>query len=286
MANPFFSINQRFSLEMSPPANMPIFILSSIWRSGSTALQRTLCTDKDILVWGEPYSDCNLFGSLSRSAMALTQSHWPTLGHFPQDAIIYDQPEKFFIANLYPHISHMQKAHRTMLDTLFCYPAKEKGRERFGMKFVRLGKEECEYLEWIYPDAKFIVLIRNPWDAWKSYKGNNWMYRWPKGVVQTADQFAKLWLKQTEELLAFTPTIENNILKIRYEDYLKPNFDWDNLRAFCALLNISPEQSLEHKITGVQVAPNPVTEEDNQTIATICGKLANPLGYLGPQNTI
>ena len=70
----------------------------------------------------------------------------------------------------------MVESHRALLDRLFKQSAVELGKERFGIKFVRIGLEEMHYLEWLYPDAN--VLFRNPWDCWRSYKGYNWMYRW------------------------------------------------------------------------------------------------------------
>ena len=280
--NPFYSASHRFSCPPLPSANSPIFILSSIWRSGSTALQRTLISDPSIQVWGEPYSDCNLISSLSRSAMALTQSHWPQPGHFLHNFEIKNQPENHFIANWYPPMQSMIEAHRAMLDRLFKQSAEELGKQRFGIKFVRLGLEELHYLQWIYPDAKFILLIRNPWDCWRSYKGYSWVYRWPKGTVTTVQQFAKLWEKQSKDLL--THPITEHVRVLRYEDFLEADFNWDAFKEFCQLPEIRPN-ILEKRISGVNTPPQPVTDSDNAIIQQICGSLASALGYHGPKNT-
>lgn len=282
MSNPFLQIDKRFGLKPLPEANKPIFILSTIWRSGSTLFQRTLCTDHDILIWGEPYADCNLFTSLSRSATALTQKHWPTPGHFAVGwEQVFEAPEEHFIANLYPAIGYLRKGHRSLLDTSFAAPAREKGRDRFGIKFVRLSLEEANYLQWIYPDAKFIFLVRNPWDCWRSYKGYQWNYRWPKQMITKVSQFALLWKKQTSELLQFSG---ENKMWLRYEDFLQPDFDWDQLREFCELPNIS-KKALEHRITGVNVKPQPINDQDILTVNRICAPLGNQLGYSGLKQT-
>lgn len=282
MSNPFKRIDERFGLEPLPSGNKPIFVLSTIWRSGSTLLQRTLCTDLDILMWGEPYADCNLLASMARSAMALTQDEWPSSDHFATGIEhVFAQPENYFIANLYPQTSYLRDGHRALLDRTFSDSAKAKGRERFGIKFVRLGLEEANYLEWMYPDAKFIFLVRNPWDCWRSYKGYAWTYRWPKQVVSKVGQFAMLWKKQTSELLQFTG--ENSMI-LRYEDFLKDDFDWDGLREFTELPNIT-KKALEKKITGVRIEPLAVDELDVAVIQKICGPLANQLGYLGLKKT-
>ena len=282
MSNPFLTIDKRFGFTPLPNANKPIFVLSTIWRSGSTLLQRTLCTDHDILIWGEPYADCNLFASLARSAIALAQPNWPRAGHFAMGLPhVFDNPEEHFIANLYPPMHNFRAGHRAMLDNTFSVPARDRGRERFGIKFVRLSLEEAQYLEWMYPDARFIFLVRNPWDCWRSYKGYNWKYRWPKQIITKVSQFAMLWQKQTSELLQFTGS---NHMWLRYEDFLQPDFDWDRLRDFCELPNIS-KKALEQRITGVREKPLPVDPPDVATVNKICGPLANQLGYSGLKET-
>ena len=282
MTNPFLNITKRFPLTPLPSAGKPIFILSTIWRSGSTALQRTLVTDPSIQVWGEPYADANLITSLSRSALALTQPNWPHHGHFPTNKVILDNPEEYFIANWYPPMQSMYESHRAMLDRLFKQSALDLGKERFGIKFVRIGLEELHYLEWLYPDAKFLILFRNPWDCWRSYKGYNWMYRWPKGRITTVQQFAKLWEKQTRDLLSHPQS--NTVRAMRYEDFLHPDFNWDRLRDFCELPNLN-NNALKKRISGVNIPPQPITDEDCQVIAKICGKLTESFGYRGLKDT-
>ena len=169
-----------------------------------------------------------------------------------------------------------------MLDRLFKQSATEMGKDRFGIKFVRIGLEELHYLEWLYPDAKFLILFRNPWDCWRSYKGYNWMYRWPKGRITTVQQFAKLWEKQTRELLSHPQS--DQVRALRYEDFLHPEFNWDRFRHFCELPALN-QSALEKRITGVNVPPQPITDEDCQVITKICKHLTGPLGYRGLKDT-
>ncbi len=282
MSNPFFNLTKRFPNTQLPSANKPVFLLSSIWRSGSTVLQRTISTDPSIQMWGEPYADCNLIASLSRSAMALTQTGWPTDRHFLDSESIRENPESYFIANWYPPMQAMVESHRAMLDRLFRQPAQEMNKDRFGIKFVRLSLEEMHYLQWLYPDAKFLLLVRNPWDCWRSYKGYNWMYRWPKGQVTTVKQFAKLWEKQTRELLSHPQT--DSVRVLRYEDFLHDEFQWDHLRDFCELPNIT-QKALEKRISGVNVQPQPITDADCAILQQVCGSVAGQLGYRGLKDT-
>ena len=202
----------------------PIFILSSIWRSGSTLLQRSFCTDDSIIMWGEPYADCNLVSSMARSAKALLQPKWPSADNFAwKTPWVFDEPHRHFIANLYPEPMYIRGAYRQFFDQLFLQGAQNKGYSRFGAKFVRLGLEEAYFLQWIYPDALFFFLVRNPWDCWRSYKGYRWRYRYPKAPVAKVEQFASLWQKQTSDLLLFNG---GNAGWIRYEDFLQDDFDF------------------------------------------------------------
>ena len=178
MTNPFLNITKRFPLEPVSSANKPIFILSNylaVWVD--SALQRVLISDPSIQVWGEPYLNTNLIPMLAQSSMALTAPDLPDSRHFINLQVIRDNPENYFIANWYPPLQVMFESHRAMLDRLFKQPTEEMGKQKFGIKFVRLGLPEMQHLQWIYPDAKFIILIRNPWDCWRSYKGYDWTYR-------------------------------------------------------------------------------------------------------------
>ena len=214
--------------------------------------------------------------------MALTQRNWPQEGNFLHQKEILDNPEQFFIANWYPPMKAMVEAHRAMLDRLFKQSAEDMGKERFGVKFVRLSLDELFYLQWLYSDATFLILIRNPWDCWRSYKGYNWVYRWPKGQVKTVQQFAKLWEKQTRELLSQTQT--DSVKVLRYEDFLQSDFQWTLLRDFCELPGIRKD-ALEHRISGVNMPPQPITDSDCLKISSICGTLASQLGYRGLKDT-
>lgn len=280
--NKFQLIDERYGLEPLPSANAPIFVVATVWRSGSTLVQRTISSDHSILLWGEPFADCNLITSLSRSALALTQKGWPREVSFATELPqVFERPEDFFIANLYPEVQFLRAGHRALLDNTFRLSAQSKGRDRFGCKFVRLGFEEASYLQWIYPDAKFVFLVRNPWDCWRSYKGCNWMYRWPKQNITKVDQFAKIWNMQTQGLLQFSGTRHR---WLRYEDFLSEEFDWDDFREFCELSSIS-KRALEKRIKGIEQQSFEVTDQDILKINRLCGILANQLGYNGLKQT-
>ena len=99
-----------------------------------------------------------------------------------------------WIANAYPHPADLLASHRALYDRLFEIPARAAGFGRWGIKAVRLDGEHAGYLQVLYPDARFIFLHRNPWDAWSSYRRRHderqsaywWFYEWPDEQVATA----------------------------------------------------------------------------------------------------
>ena len=278
MPNPYRAIEKRFKLAPLEPSCQPIFIFSSSWRSGSTLLQRSLCTDPSMIVWGEPYSDCNSIQSMATTTRALLQKKWPIPGSFVQKKPeVFQNLHKYFIANMYPQIEAFRQSHRLFLDNLFWTTARAQNFSRFGIKFVRLGLAEAQFLRWMYPDCIFLFLVRNPWDSWRSYKGYRWRYRYPKPPVTKVELFASIWQKHTSEFLQFDL---KNAGWIRYEEFIQPEFNWDRLRTFCDLPNMTTE-ALSIKIAGVDREPSPVTQEELDTIQYVCGDLTQKLGYLG-----
>lgn len=126
-----------------------------------------------MLMWGEPYGDCNLIQRLADSIRPL-RTELPTsnqfINHFtPQDGEHSAADlSRAWIANLYPEMSDFLQAHRTFWETLFATPAYSRGYSRWGVKEVRLTIEHAEYLHWLFPKAKFIFLYRNPYKAYRS----------------------------------------------------------------------------------------------------------------------
>lgn len=174
-------------------AEAPIFILSSGWRSGSTLLQRTLMSDPETIIWGEPYARCNLFLSMAEQTRPFSE-HWPPQDFFVEGRSDSESDSHGFIANLYPPIGGLREAHRAFLDRLFGDPARNRGYSKWGVKETRLAGLEVRYLRWVYPNAKFLFLVRSPLDSYRSYIGMGpWFGRWPEEIPATAWSFGRYW---------------------------------------------------------------------------------------------
>lgn len=274
MDNTWTRFDQRWGLNSPGTGTEPVFVLAAGWRSGSTLLQRLLCSSGEILIWGEPYGRAGLIPAMTRSAMTL-RDDWPHAGHFSEDLTgLQDK----WIANLFPPPGAIKNSFFAQLDALLAQPAREAGFGRFGLKEVRLHGLDARFLNWIHPDARFVFLVRNPWDAWSSCKGTDWYLSWPDKKISSAAQYATHWRRVVESFLRWPG--ENAVL-VRYEDLIHPAFDLEVIRAHCRLASLDGSV-LTRKIRGMKKPPEPLSMFEAQQIRATAGELAQICGYEGP----
>ena len=268
--------DQRWQMEPLPGAGQPIFVLAAGWRSSSTLLQRLIVSSKEALIWGEPYGRSGLIPGMTRTALSLREN-WPTSSHVLPGQL----PENLsdlWIANLYPSPVALRAGWRAQLDALLDMPASVRGFSRFGLKEVRLHAIDAHFLKWIYPDARFLFLVRNPWDAWASARGGTWFYRWPNERIVDATGFARHWRRLVESFIGFS---DESGMMIRYEDLTGPDFDLEPIRIHTSLSRIDPAV-LTRRVRGMKRPPEPLTPMEVAEIARICDPLTGKLGYQGP----
>lgn len=195
----------------------PVFVLASSWRSGSTLLQRLIIAGGDILVWGEPYFRSAYVQRLTDAIRPLSLHHPPS--HFFPERLDAQTLSESWIANMYPPLENLLSAHRAFFDELYGRQARAVGYARWGFKSVRLNGAEARFLNGIFPNADFIVLVRNPFEAFRSYRRwLEWYDRWPDEPVFTVTRFGKMWRNRTNSLLAAAKDIQ--ALVIRFEDLI------------------------------------------------------------------
>ncbi len=213
------AVIRRVGEKALPASNTdsPIFVFSAGWRSGSTLLQRLVLSDPQVLLWGEPYDKCALVPRMMQTLVPFTDS-WPPENYFLSDRGATGTLSDEWVANLYPDLNQVRLAHRTFFDSLLAEPALSLGAVRWGFKEVRLGGDAAKYLKWLYPNAKFVFLYRNPFDAFSSYRkhGAPWYLSWPDEPVFTPTAFGHLWKRLTTDFLTYATELDAHLVK--FED--------------------------------------------------------------------
>jgi hypothetical protein len=156
-----------------------------------------------------------------------------------------------WIANLEPHHDVVRAAHRAFLRTLLAERAAELGFEAWGLKEATLGIDHARYLAWLFPQARFVFLHRDPYAAYRSYSGRRltspWYSRWPDAPVIGARDFGSLWRRLAEGLL--DGAAELDALVIRYEDLREGTTALSQLESH---LDVEIDRSLlDHPVRGL-----------------------------------
>lgn len=230
-------------IERAPPVasdDSPIFIFSAGWRSGSTLLQRLICSDQATLIWGDLYDLGEIIQTLARLKRPVTQ-HWPPEDHFVSGR----DPNNLttsWIANLYPSVPDFRNAMKAMLCRMFSEPANVIGAERWGLKEIRIGLEEAVFLHWLFPNAKFMMIYRDVEDAFRSYQNfspaMNWYAAWPASPAFTPFAFAR----HRQHLLNQFSEIARQACRliISYEELTQGTADLNAIARYCDV-DIDPD---------------------------------------------
>lgn len=283
------TVRARFGVDPQPPGGAPVFLLASGWRGGSTLVQRLLVSSGELLMWGEPYDNSAIIRRMAETLAPIDES-WPPNGYIVSDANLPTSDR--WIANAYPHPRHLMAAHREFFDRLFAVPARELGHDRWGLKGVRLQGGHAGYLRGIYPDAVFVMLHRNPYDAFLSYRllheirPNSfwWYHRWPDDQVSDARRFGEIWRELTESFLTWGPRLGAVVLA--YEDLLRGR----GLDEMAKATGLSIDRSvLDARVGGTRDqrgewdgARAELDDDEIEAIRATTGAVARSLGYVGP----
>ena len=210
------SIRRRWPQVESDSQDNPVFLLGAGWGWGSTRLRRAL--GPACFMWGEPYGHAYVIDSLADSIRSFTLA-WPQsdMFHQGQEGNAASREGR---GEWYPPVERLLKAHLRFFDELFAQTARKTGAERWGIAEVRWTADHAYYLKWLFPEARFVFLCRNPYDAYRSYvarrkAGKKCYNRWPDHPV-TVRGFGRHW---RELVLSFQGGCDRvGGLLVRYED--------------------------------------------------------------------
>jgi hypothetical protein len=265
-------IETRWPGVRSPATEEPVFLLAAGWRSGSTLLQRLLL--KNCLVWGEPYGSSAWLAHLAQPLKRFAEN-WPEPHFFIGHPYWQGEMRGKWVANLYPELQDLLEAHLSFFRRLLGDPSRERGFQRWGLKEVRYGIEHACYLRWLFPRAKFLLLIRNPYECWASYRRHNFIAVrfWPEPPVLAPEQFGALWLELAGQFTMRSQEVGG--LVVRYEEIIAPTFDPGPVQDYVGF----PLDLLARDHRLGSVGKGSLSADEMIRLEGVVGPLAGRLGY-------
>lgn len=189
------------------------------WRTGSTLLQRLLCTHPDIHIWGE---NCGLVRHLHQAAEAVAGFSHVAKQHRRN---YQQQQANGWLAMMNPTPDYFHMGLRALLEAYYLDSAIEHGKRRWGFKEVRHEIDIAKFLHQLYPAAKFIFIIRHPARCLASAQATQTAFL-KKGLladVGGAEKFLEHWAAIATSFLC--PLDKATMMRIRYEDLVENSFD-------------------------------------------------------------
>jgi hypothetical protein len=214
--------------------NAPIFVFSAGWRSGSTMLQRVITATGRGLVWGEAG------GALDRLADAFA-CYEQMLGpggqrfkhgfggngasEFEAFRAAGDEGVNKWIACMNPPMPTFLLSFRALLEGIYARTAAELGYGGWGIKEVQSGIDAARFLRMLFPDARFVFLVRHPIACLTSIKRRNWLDR--PGDPRALEYYAGHWSRLAGE---FRQASFGKLVK--YEDLVSSPATQEELGAY------------------------------------------------------
>jgi hypothetical protein len=255
----------------------PIFLLATGWRSGSTLLQRILVTDPSVLLWGEPFGDLALQSRVTEMVSHISKLHLPK-ERFIQANVKSSMMATSWIATLYPPGDDFRLGLRSLFDRWLGRPARQRGFARWGLKEVRLGATEASLLHWLYPQARFLILSRHPYDCYRSLADSRWHHVYhqrPDVRVDSAAGFARHWNRLA---VSWSDLPEGfPCFHVKYEDLIKGKVDFRRLESWLGI-NISEKIALSVSV-GRTTKRQRLSWHERFIIACEAGRGMRALGY-------
>jgi hypothetical protein len=210
-------------------------LLSTGWRTGSTLLQRILVTDPHLFFWGEPLGEMTLVSRVTEMVnRSLSPPDLKWRARPLPDNLTSSSLATSWIATLSPPGDDFRLALRSLFDRWLGDPARRLGFARWGLKEVRLGAAEASLLYWLYPNAKFVILSRHPYDSYVSLSDANWHPLYYQDLrVDSAAGFAGHWNRialSWSELPDGFPAFH-----VKYEDLVSGNYDFRKLESWLGI---------------------------------------------------
>lgn len=219
----------------------PFFIIGS-GRSGNTLLRRILNNHSALYIPPETY----VLGRSIRQSLRYPQMSWPDLaGLMYSNFEFHPEFETFEISSLgalYQAVSKVKKHERSIAYLLNAFY--EQYRIEHGLTSKRWGDKTPQNtyvlheLHAVFPDAKFIHILRNPYDAIASYVKS--------GIYSDVESAAKRWRTSVEDVFMFVEKYPESCIEILYDELV--TYPMESIERLCVFLEIDYEPGMLSEI--------------------------------------
>jgi hypothetical protein len=268
------AIQRRWPGMHNPCDDQPIFVFAAGQNAGLALLERLL--NPVCLLGREQVAGRGLVESLAEPLRALAAE--------PSEATSSERDEGVHLAAregrgaIYPSAQDLLEAHQQFFRILWAKPAQRAGHQRWGVGEERLPAEYALYLKWLFPRARFLFLVRNPFEAfreWVSEKATG--ERGADGrsdEVGSAREFGRRWRDLAGSFLSGYRKVGGVL--VRFEDLLREQ--WEPLESYLGFRlshEAAPLKAGEEQAASAGCASVASRAELHQQV----GSLAALLGY-------
>lgn len=240
-------------------------VVSLLHRSGSTLLQRICNARSKTLLWGEHNAMLTRFADIYQGLAAFSIAG----SEAREEYFRQGENPNMWIANMSPDMEYVEEAiinsARALLETL--YGQYREWHDIVGFKEVQYGRAEVELLRKCCPEAKILLLVRNPFSTWNST---------PRDWYPSFTEWARLWNTRAHEFAMLAATDPNCHL-IRYEDIVRQ--EARTMKTIAEVAQVTREEIsgvLSHKIGSRHVG---ISRSERRTILRYCRDGMELLNY-------
>lgn len=197
-------------------------MITAGWRSGSTAVQRLIISGGDAFIWGEPFQTSRMIARLDRIAREATVDDGA-----PHRLVLTDELDgplaDQWLATTNPELDYLMAGMRELVQTTYWTPLVQSPFSTWGVKEVTMTADQIRFLRALFPDAHFVGIVRNPVEAYASFR--SFVVRgispsgrpdsqptWTGGPVS----YARVWTEMARALRELAGS--ENTTVYRYED--------------------------------------------------------------------
>ncbi len=200
----------------------PIFLFCSGMRSGSTLLQRLIIASGETMVFGETggaLDHLRIAWDGYRQMLGDGGARFPgglggngDLQRLEFEAAGEERPH-LWIPCINPAQSKVEHGFRSFFEDLYGAEARRLGYSRWGVKKVRSELDTARFMRTLFPEAKFVFLVRDPIACLTSIKQYNWMDH--PGDPSSLDFYIQQWRRTAHSFIDADFGIT-----LRYEDVI------------------------------------------------------------------